>query len=478
MTEIIKSEDLSLDEIKSRIIGLDSRFQQGELRFVKHSYAYDSFLQPNDRDGLSEFTHLLTQRTGSESIFPDYSFDMHVGLAGSKPAGEALLAIIERLEELFKTRTSRELKEALRYILKKLDEECPYDYLISESHWNGHNIDRVYYTYLVNSEQKENSVLLHVHLTQAPVSEDHEQRDVNKLVSLAKKRIERMYDGFGGFDTILKNNDRIRLIASEFDDVAALIDDFFNKLHDYSLLIIERTQSYKPIPKIENEYLFTVELSSHEYECLNGLSKVSRIADMHPNALNDITNSLEGVHYKFIQSLRNRLNVYKHINEYVIYDGRGSSTRLDNGEMSISQAKSYASDWEMRDSTNKDYEDYASDALKNINKLLDKIENYDIDVYLELTRFKVNASRMLKEAFSNTYKQTLKELQWSNRYNRAGLEAHIDDLAYGRETQEELNNLINKWESDIDEIESLMRQVQRDFNDCLARCSKLIEGEK
>ena len=34
MVDIIKSEDLSLDEIKSRIINLDSRFKQGEFRFV------------------------------------------------------------------------------------------------------------------------------------------------------------------------------------------------------------------------------------------------------------------------------------------------------------------------------------------------------------------------------------------------------------------------------------------------------------
>ena len=477
MVDIIKSEDLSLDEIKSRIINLDSRFQQGEFRFVQHSSAYDSFLQPNDKDGLSEFTHLLTQRTSSEYIFPEYSFDMHVDLTSSKPAGEALLAIIARLEELLSTRTSRELKEALRYILKKLDEECPYDYLVSESHWHGYNIDPVYYTYLVNSEQTENSVLLHVNLTHSPVSEDHTQCDVNELVSFAKERIESMYDGFGGFDTILKNNDRIRLIASEFDDVAMLIENFFDKLHAYCLLMIERTKSYKPIPKIENEYLFTVELSSHEYDCLVGLSKVSKIADIHPNTLNDITNSLEGVHYKFIQSLRDRLSVYKRINECTIFDGHGSPKKLDNGEMSLNQAKSYATDWEMKESTNKDYEDYVSDALENLNELLDNIENYDINVYLELTRFKVNASRMLKEAFSNTYKQTLNELQWSNRYDRSGLEEHLYDLAYGRETQDELNNLIIKWESDIDEIETLMRRIQSDFNNCLARCSKLIEGE-
>lgn len=477
MVDIIKSEDLSLEEIQSRIINLDNRFAQGEFRFVDHDIAYDSFMGPNQTEGLSEFTHLLTQQMSSDKIFPEYSFDMHVDLTSSRPAGEALLAIIGYCEELLNTRTSREVKKALRYILKKLDEECPYDYLISDSHWHGHNVDRVCYTYLVTSEQKENSVLLHVRLAQAPVSEDDGDWDVNELVDFAKERIERMYGGFGGFDTILKNNDYIQLITSEFDEVAALIENFFDKLHDYCLLMIERTQSYKPIPKIDNEYLCTVELSKHEFDCLVGLSKVSEIADMHPNALNDITNSLEGVHYKFIQSLRDRLNVYKHINEYTIFDGHGSPKKLEDGKMSINQAKSYATDWEMKESTNKDYEDYVSDTLENLNELLDNIENYDIDVYLELTRFKVNASRMLKEAFSNTYKQTLKELQWSNRYDRSGLEEHLYDLDSGRETQDELNALINKWESDIDEIEALMRRIQSDFNDCLARCSKMIEGE-
>lgn len=71
MVNIIKSEDLTLDEIKSRIISLDSRFAQGEFRFVKHSYAYDSFMGPNQTEGLSEFTHLLTQRANSQSIYPD-----------------------------------------------------------------------------------------------------------------------------------------------------------------------------------------------------------------------------------------------------------------------------------------------------------------------------------------------------------------------------------------------------------------------
>ena len=144
--------------------------------------------------------------------------------------------------------------------------------------------------------------------------------------------------------------------------------------------------------------------------------------------------------------------------------------------MSINQAKVYASSRGMGESDQVSCKDYISNALENINELLEGIENSDMDVYLELTRFKVNAARAIKEAFSSTYKQTLEELQYSDKWRRGALEYHLDRLAGGRETQEELNNLIAKWERDVDEIEALMRHIQSDFNDCLARCAKLIEG--
>lgn len=40
MVDIIKLEDLTLDEIKSRIISLDNRFTQGTLTFTDHRETY------------------------------------------------------------------------------------------------------------------------------------------------------------------------------------------------------------------------------------------------------------------------------------------------------------------------------------------------------------------------------------------------------------------------------------------------------
>lgn len=42
MVNIIKSEDLTLDEIKSRIISLDSRFAQGEIGFTDRYGVYNA----------------------------------------------------------------------------------------------------------------------------------------------------------------------------------------------------------------------------------------------------------------------------------------------------------------------------------------------------------------------------------------------------------------------------------------------------
>ncbi len=42
MVDIIKLEDLTLDEIKSRIVSLDSRFAQGTIGFTDRDGAYNS----------------------------------------------------------------------------------------------------------------------------------------------------------------------------------------------------------------------------------------------------------------------------------------------------------------------------------------------------------------------------------------------------------------------------------------------------
>ena len=144
--------------------------------------------------------------------------------------------------------------------------------------------------------------------------------------------------------------------------------------------------------------------------------------------------------------------------------------------MSITKAKEYAKEHNLSEYGDCEIDGYIGGRLENINNLLKYIKNYNTVVYAELTRFKVRTENALKEAFLKTYETTLKELQYSC-YPEYGLEKHMIALAHNEETQDELNTLISEWESDVDEIEALVRSIQDDFNKCLARCAKIIEGK-
>ena len=77
MVDIIKSEDLTLDEIKSRIISLDKRFAQGEIGFTDRYGVYNSLSGKYSEKGINLFTSLLTQLTGRDTVFPYYHVITH-----------------------------------------------------------------------------------------------------------------------------------------------------------------------------------------------------------------------------------------------------------------------------------------------------------------------------------------------------------------------------------------------------------------
>ena len=477
MTDIITLEDLTLSDIKSRIINLDNRFTQGTLTFTDHRETYRSFLTDYETIGFNLFTNMLMQVTGDDDVFPLYYFLIHgKNDSMSKPARDVLQVIEDRCEELLNERMSKELKDDLRRFQEEVRTVRLYSQLSPKSAYSmDQRSNTKYYIYKINHERRDKVVLLHVHITEAPQTEGAGFVDYYKYTSKPEKYVE------GEYNYLVKRLTKYEFsqhVIEEFEEITPLLEQFFSKFQEYGQALIERALAYKAVPDIKDEYLLTVEVDASEYDKLSGLSELGKVAKMNPTLLLDITDSLSDSRYSLIRSLRNRVSVYKEINEHTIFDGRGSAKKLENGEMSINQAKTYASSHDMGESDQKSYEDYVSHTLENINELLEGIENNGMDIYLELTRFKVNTARAIKEAFSSTYKQTLDELQYSDTWRRGGLEYHVDRLAGGRETQDELNALISKWESDIDEIESLMKRIQDEFNECLVRCSKLIEGEK
>lgn len=118
MVDIIKLEDLTLDEIKSRIVSLDSRFAQGTIGFTDRDGAYNSLSGRYVAKGIDVFTNLLTQTTGKGIVFPYYCFVTHRDKQSSKPAREVLQTIENYCKELLRTHISNDLKSDLRGFVK------------------------------------------------------------------------------------------------------------------------------------------------------------------------------------------------------------------------------------------------------------------------------------------------------------------------------------------------------------------------
>lgn len=476
MVNIIKSEDLTLDEIKSRIISLDSRFAQGEIGFTDRYGVYNALSGKYSEKGINLFTSLLTQLTGRNTVFPYYHVITHKDPQSSKPACDTLELIDEYCKELLKMRnTSKELKDDLRKFCEHVQDARIYSSLNPEADFSNDrdHADSRYYTYIIKTEHKNKSVLLHVYLTESPFSKRKGFTDEYKLVSQPEKRLEEIYVYRAGR---VIESDVSQRIAAEFDEIAALIEQFSKNFQDYARAIIDRAHAYKPVPSVIDEYLLTVEIDAFEYDKLIGLNELAKAAYMDSKDLTDITYSFNNSVYSFVRKLRNRIDVYKTINTYTLFDGRDSAKKLANGEMSITKAKEYAKEHNLSEYGDCEIDGYIGGRLENINNLLKYIKNYNTVVYAELTRFKVRTENALNEAFLKTYETTLKELQYSC-YPEYGLEKHMIALAHNEETQDELNTLISKWESDVDEIEALVRSIQDDFNKCLARCAKIIEGK-
>ena len=476
MVDIIKSEDLSLDEIQSRIVSLDKRFTQGEIGFTDRYGVYNALSGKYSEKGINLFTSLLTQITGRNAVFPYYDVVTHRDAQNSKPACDTLELIDEYCKELLKARNiSQDLKADLRKFREYVQDARIYSALNPDADFSDDRYcaDSRYYTYTVKTERKNKSILLHVYLTESPFSKGKGFIDKHKLVSQPEKLLEEIYAYRAG--RVIESEASQR-IAEEFDDVAALIKRFADDFRKYAQAIIDRAHAYKPVPDVTDEYLLTVEIDAFEHDKFTGLNELAKAAYMDVDDLTDITNSFNNSVYSFIPKLRNRIDVYKTINTYTLFDDQDSAKKLANGKTSITKAKEYAKDHHLSEYGDCEIDGYIGGRLQNTNDLLKYIKNYNTAVYAELTRFKVRTENAFKEAFLKTYETTLKELQYSC-YPEYGLEKHMIALAHNEETQDELNELINKWERDVDEIEALVRSIQDDFNKCLARCAKIIEGK-
>lgn len=148
--------------------------------------------------------------------------------------------------------------------------------------------------------------------------------------------------------------------------------------------------------------------------------------------------------------------------------------------MSVSYALRYFNNCELEHCSPKDY---LESSLYNLDDLLKEFEDSNLRVYLKLTEFKTRAQKALRLTILGDYYETLDKLHHKKSgYRHPDVNGNLTELftafEQGEITQDEIKAKIAKYTKDIDDFEVLLIQLQHDFEDCLAECAKIIEGEK
>lgn len=101
MVDIIKLEDLTLSDIKSRIINLDNRFTQGTLTFTDHRETYQSFITifNYDDDDLSKVQVVSIPMEHVDSEYEEFRDRLRLHLGRLKEALESALSASQELNE-------------------------------------------------------------------------------------------------------------------------------------------------------------------------------------------------------------------------------------------------------------------------------------------------------------------------------------------------------------------------------------------
>lgn len=174
----------------------------------------------------------------------------------------------------------KDLKDDLRRFQKEVQATRLYSQLSPNSAYSmDQRSNTKYYIYKINHERRDNTVLLHVHITEAPRSEGADFVDYYEYASKPEKYVE------GEHNYLVKRLTKYefsRRIIEEFEEITPLLEQFFAKFQEYGQALIERALAYKAVPDIKDEYLLTVEVDAHEYDKLSGLSELGKVAKNEP----------------------------------------------------------------------------------------------------------------------------------------------------------------------------------------------------
>lgn len=486
MTDIIKLEDVTLDEVESRIKSLDPVFAENKLFFTRA----DTIKSPYHSDATNIFIETLIINSASRYIYPLFSRTIKTVLdqSLSYSSDRVVSSLTDTCEELTNEveRTSKCATfdgdsydtEIYRQIVKVCEScKCRLHSFIT----NTENFDETSYDYSTKVEFGDDNVNIHVYLSPIDLSSSHKTVSSLKYI---RDYINSASSELVSLEQLITNSEASQRLLEHSSNYASLSDAFIRKFKTFLSDLDENVQSIKPAPSFYSKYLLTIQTARQRLNKSHNVSIVANKSNMHPGQLRDLfktyTDASLGLNTMGnIKELRRRLDYCNYVLNHELFIGRSSSKLLEEGKMSVSYALRYFNNCELEHCSPKDY---LESSLYNLDDLLKEFEDSNLQVYLKLTEFKTHAQKVLRMAILGDYYETLDKLHHKKSgYRQPDVNGNLTELftafEQGEITQDEIKSKIAKYTKDIDDLEVLLIQLQHEFNDCLAECVKIIEGE-
>lgn len=485
MVDIIKLEDLTLDEVKSRIKSLDPAFTENNLSFTRtdtikspnHSEATDIFIETLI-NSASRYIYPLFSRTIKTVLDQSLSYSSDHVVSSLTDTCEELTNEVERTSKCATFDGDSYDTEIYRQIVKVCESSKLrlHSFII-----NAERFDDTPYCYSTKTEFDGDNVNIHVYLSPIDLSSDYE---VVSSLKYIRDYVDITSSELVSLEQLITNSEASQRLLEHSSNYANLSDTFISKFKMFLSDLDASMQSIKPVPSFYSKYLLTIQTTRQRLNSVHNVSIIANKSNMYPGQLRDLfktyTDASLGLNTMGnIKELRRRLDYCNYVLNHELFIGRSSSKLLEEGKMSVSYALRYFNNCELEHCSPKDY---LESSLYNLDDLLEEFEDSNLQVYLKLTEFKTHAQKVLRMAILGDYYETLDKLHHKKSgYRQPDVNGNLTELftafEQGEITQDEIKAKIAKYTKDIDDFEVLLIQLQRDFEDCLAECAKIIEGE-
>lgn len=486
MTEIIKLEDLTLDEVKSRIKSLDPVFTENNLSFTRadtikspnHSEATDIFIETLIINSASRYIYPLFSRTIKTVLDQSLSYSSDHVVSSLTDTCEELTNEVERTSKCATFDGGSYDTEIYRQIVKAC-ESCKrrlHSFITSTE-----DFDEVSYDYSTKPEFDDDNVNIHVYLSSTNLSSNHKTVSSLKYI---RDYVDSASSELAKLEQLLTHSEASQRLLEHSSNYDTLSDTFISKFKMFLSELDTNMQSIKPMPSFYSKHLLTIQTARQRLNVAHNVSIVASKSNMYPGQLRDLfktyTDASIGLNTMGnTKELRRRLDYCNYVLNHELFVGRSSSKLLEEGKMSVSYALRYFNNCELEHCSPKDY---LESSLYNLDDLLKEFEDSNLQVYLKLTEFKTLAQKVLRMAILGDYYETLDKLHHKKSgYRQPDVNGNLTELftafEQGEITQDEIKAKIAKYTKDIDDFEVLLIQLQHEFEECLDECAKIIEGE-